>query len=84
MNIKKNLGIADRAARIVIGVLLILVSTLAFVGHSNPLAYLGFLGIVPLIAGITGFCPPYHWLGINTHKRRSTVYTGMREVSDVQ
>jgi hypothetical protein len=84
MTIKKNLGIVDRAVRIVIGVLLILISTLAFVGPSNPLAYLGLLGIVPLIAGITGFCPPYHWLRINTYKRKSTVATSMREVSNVR
>lgn len=79
MNIKKNIGIPDRAARIVIGVLLILVSASAFFGHSSPLAYLGLLGIVPLVAGITGYCPPYQWLGINTYKRKSTANTGMRE-----
>jgi hypothetical protein len=84
MNIKKNLGVADRVARIVIGVLLILISTLAFVGHLSPLAYLGLLGIVPLIAGIMGFCPPYRWLGINTYKRKSTANTGLGEVSDVR
>jgi len=84
MNIKKNIGVPDRAARIVIGVLLILVSISAFAGHSSPLAYLGLLGIVPLVAGITGYCPPYRWLGINTYKRKSTVNTEMREVSDVR
>lgn len=84
MNIKKNLGIADRAARIVIGVLLILLSVSAFVGDSSRLAYLGLLGIVPLVAGITGYCPPYHWLGINTYKRKSIVNTDMREASDVR
>jgi hypothetical protein len=68
MSNKKNIGTVDRVARIVIGMALISLATLAVVGPKNPLAFLGLVGIVPLIAGIIGYCPPYRWLGINTNK----------------
>jgi len=65
---RKNIGTVDRAARIVIGIAMICLASLAVVGPKNPLAFLGLVGIVPLIAGLVGYCPPYNWLGINTYK----------------
>jgi hypothetical protein len=57
---KKNIHQYERVARIVIGLTLI---SFAFVGPSN-LWFL--LGIIPLLTGITGWCPPYQMLGIST------------------
>jgi len=68
MAFKKNIGVADRVARIVIGIALLAITSLAIVGPRNPLAYLGLLGLIPLIAGIVGYCPPYSLFGINTYK----------------
>lgn len=72
MSIRKNIGTPDRIARIVLGIILLSIIPLAFVGPKTTLAFLGFVGIIPLLAGISGYCPPYDLLGINTHKRTKT------------
>jgi hypothetical protein len=73
MTIKKNIGMPDRAARIVLGIILLSIISLAFTGPKTTLAFLGFIGIIPLLAGISGFCPPYALLGINTNSKKRTV-----------
>jgi len=70
MGTKKNIGMPDRVVRIVMGVILLAVIPLAFIGPKTPYAYLGFIGLMPLIAGILGYCPPYELLGINTYKKK--------------
>jgi len=40
--------------------------SLAFVGPQSPWAY---LGVVPLLTGLVGWCPPYALLGIGTTAR---------------
>jgi len=57
---KPNIGKAERAARVVIG---IAVLSLAFVGPQTPWAYLGLL---PFVTGLVGWCPPYALLGVST------------------
>jgi hypothetical protein len=73
MNTRKNIGMPDRAARIIIGIILLSIIPLAFTGPKTTLAFLGFIGIIPLLAGIFGYCPPYDLLGINTYRREKTV-----------
>lgn len=58
----QNIHSIERKVRIVLGVILI---SLAFVGPAN-LWFL--LGIIPLLTGLVGWCPPYALLGINTCK----------------
>ena len=60
----RNEGSLDRLLRIVAGVVLL---ALVFVGPHTPL---GWIGIVPLLTGIVGFCPAYKILGINTCSTR--------------
>jgi Inner membrane protein YgaP-like, transmembrane domain len=73
MNTRKNLGWPDRMMRIVMGVVLLSIISLAYIGPKTPWAYLGLLGILPIIAGLAGYCPPYKLLGINTyHKEKTT------------
>ncbi len=55
-----NEGLADRVIRIAVG---LFVLSLAFVGPQTPW---GYLGLVPLITGLVGFCPLYRLLGLNT------------------
>jgi len=55
-----NEGLADRLIRIAVG---LVVLSLAFVGPQTPW---GYLGVIPLITGIVGYCPAYRLLGINT------------------
>lgn len=61
---KKNIHPIERAVRVVVGLGLI---AMAFVGPAN----LWFLvGIVPLMTGLLGWCPPYQLLGISTCKTK--------------
>lgn len=57
---KKNIHSVERVVRIVVGLGLV---SMAFVGPAN-LWFL--LGIIPLMTGLLGWCPPYAMLGINT------------------
>lgn len=63
---KTNEGRLDRILRVVFG---LAVLSLAFVGPQTPWAY---LGLIPLVTGLVGFCPVYALLGINTCGRRTT------------
>lgn len=55
-----NEGAADRALRVVLGIAIL---SLAFVGPHTPWGYLGF---VPLLTGVFGFCPLYTVFGYST------------------
>ncbi len=57
---KKNVGNVERLIRILIGVALI---AIVFVG---PKTVWGWIGVIPLLTGLIGWCPPYALLGINT------------------
>ncbi|MDH4163018.1 MAG: DUF2892 domain-containing protein [Nitrospirota bacterium] len=59
---KKNVGAAERIARIVLGLVIL---AFAFVGPKTAWAY---LGIIPLATGLIGWCPPYALFGISTCK----------------
>ncbi|NLR72156.1 DUF2892 domain-containing protein [Novosphingobium sp. ERN07] len=56
----RNEGSLDRLLRVIVGLVLI---ALVFVGPQTPW---GWIGIVPLLTGIVGFCPAYTFLGIRT------------------
>ena len=56
----KNIGTTDRALRIFIGSLLILLSLLNIIGP------LGWLGLILIATGIFRFCPAYGILKLNT------------------
>ena len=57
---KQNVGSIDKTIRIIVGLGLI---SLVFVG---PQTVWGWIGVVPLVTAIIGWCPPYSLLGINT------------------
>jgi hypothetical protein len=59
---KKNIGSVERIIRVVIG---LIIFSLAFVGPASPWA---FFGLIPVITGLIGWCPPYAIFGINTCK----------------
>lgn len=60
---QQNVGNIERIIRIVVGLAIL---ALAFVGPTSPWAY---LGLVPLITGLLGWCPPYALLGISSCKK---------------
>lgn len=55
-----NEGTIDRAVRVIVGLGLL---SLVFVG---PQTAWGWIGVVPLLTGIVGWCPAYTLLGVNT------------------
>jgi len=57
---KSNVGGIDRPLRIVAGLLLIALAATGTVGMW------GWIGVVPLLTGLIGWCPVYPLLGINT------------------
>lgn len=61
---KKNVGSIDQLLRIAAGLVLL---WLAFTQTLGPWAY---IGIVPLLTGVVGYCPLYRLLGIQTCPRR--------------
>jgi len=56
----RNEGSLDRLLRIIVG---LAVLALVFVGPKTPL---GWIGVVPLLTGLVGFCPAYRIFGIST------------------
>lgn len=56
----KNVHPVERVVRVLAGLSLV---SLAFWGPSNPWF---LIGIVPILTGVFGYCPPYAFLGINT------------------
>ena len=59
---ERNIGDIERVVRVVAGLAIL---SLVFIG---PKSLWGLLGIVPVITGLSGWCPPYSLLGINTCK----------------
>jgi len=57
-----NVGGADRAIRIIIGIVLIALAATHTVG------VWGYIGVVPLLTGAMGWCPAYLPFGIKTCK----------------
>jgi len=58
----RNEGMFDRASRIILGIVLIV---MAVRGMYTPWTW---IGVMPLLTGLFGMCPLYSILGINTCK----------------
>jgi hypothetical protein len=56
----RNMGTIDRSLRIVVGLALIGASLAGWIG------IWGWIGIVPIATGLSGFCPAYLPFGIRT------------------
>jgi hypothetical protein len=63
-----NVGTADRAIRIIIGLALL---SLLFLLQGNA-RWLGLIGIVPLGTGLTRRCPAYTLLGTSTCETKTS------------
>jgi putative effector of murein hydrolase LrgA (UPF0299 family) len=60
---KKNVGIADKIIRILVGIIII---ALGLIYGS----WWGVIGVIPIITGIVGYCCLYVPLGISTCKAK--------------
>lgn len=58
-----NVGTVDRAARIAVGLALMVAAAMGWVGAW------GWIGVVPLATGIFRFCPAYLPFALSTCKR---------------
>lgn len=58
-----NEGKIDRLLRVVVGLVLL---ALVFVGPQTPW---GWIGVVPLLTGLVGYCPAYSLIGLNTCRK---------------
>jgi hypothetical protein len=56
----QNVGGIDKVLRIIVGLALI---AIVFVGPQTPW---GWIGVIPLVTGLFGFCPLYKLIGVNT------------------
>jgi hypothetical protein len=62
----KNVGGLDRTIRITMGLALIAAAATGTIG------LWGWVGVVPLLTGSLGWCPPYTLLGLNTCSVKKT------------
>lgn len=56
----RNEGTIDRVLRVILG---LAVLSLVFIG---PKTNWGYLGLIPLLTGLVGYCPLYRIVGLNT------------------
>ncbi|MFZ5510625.1 MAG: YgaP family membrane protein [Pseudomonadota bacterium] len=57
---KANVGGIDRVLRALVGLVLIGLTL------TNVIGIWGWIGVVPLVTALVGFCPAYTLLGLNT------------------
>ncbi len=57
-----NVGLVDRVLRIVVGAALIAAALLV----AHPYAWVGWIGVVPILTAIVGYCPAYQLIGLST------------------
>lgn len=58
----RNVGTTERAIRVVAGLAIL---SLVFFVEGNA-RWFGLIGLAPIVTGLTGYCPPYAMMGINT------------------
>ena len=64
MSMTKNMGSVDRGLRIVAGLALL---AFAIAGPADiAWKWVGYIGIVPIVTSLIGWCPAYTLLGIKT------------------
>jgi len=64
--IPNNVGVVDRVIRLVVGVALL---ALLAVGPVPGWGLFGLLGLIGVVTGLTGYCPTYTLVGIDTSNK---------------
>jgi uncharacterized membrane protein YdbT with pleckstrin-like domain len=60
-----NIGPLDRAIRVIIGVALIAYA-IPYGFPETGWNWIGWIGVIPLITALIGFCPLYRMIGMST------------------
>jgi hypothetical protein len=55
-----NIGSTDRALRVIIGIVLIALAATGNIG------LWGYIGVIPLVTALLGWCPAYSLFGVKT------------------
>jgi hypothetical protein len=63
-----NMGMLDRAIRIVVGILLIAFAIPVYFPQTGW-NWVGWIGVVPIVTALLGNCPAYTLLGVSTCSR---------------
>jgi len=58
----KNIGNIERGIRAIVGLALLAYA----MWGTGEYTWLGWIGVVPLLTAVIGWCPPYALLGIST------------------
>ncbi|MCA1951799.1 MAG: DUF2892 domain-containing protein [Hyphomicrobiales bacterium] len=61
----RNVGMLDRALRVILG-LVLLAFALGYIAPGTGYNWLGWIGIVPLLTALFGYCPAYTLFGLST------------------
>ena len=64
-----NVGGVDRVLRIIIGLVLIAYAIPLGFPHTGW-NWVGWIGVVPLLTALVGFCPLYSIIGVSTCPRK--------------
>lgn len=62
----KNVGLFDRVVRVIVG--LALIAGFFLLPEAAPWHWAFWIGLVPLVSGLIGFCPIYRLLGWSTNR----------------
>jgi len=62
---KKNVGVVDQWIRVIVGLAVLSLVVLL----QGPSRWFGLIGLIPIITGLTGYCPLYTLLHISTRKK---------------
>jgi ABC-type polysaccharide/polyol phosphate export permease len=60
-----NVGTIDRILRALVGIVLIAIA----LGFFGPAHAWGWIGIIPLVTALIGYCPLYSLIGVSTCRR---------------
>jgi multidrug transporter EmrE-like cation transporter len=61
----RNIGTVDRVLRIIVG-LALLAFALGYIAPGSAYAWLGWIGVMPILTAIFSFCPAYTLFRMNT------------------
>ena len=62
-----NVGTIDRIARVVLGLALIAFA-LGYIAPGTGWNWVGWIGVVPILTAVVGWCPLYALLGISSYR----------------
>ena len=60
-----NVGTVDRILRVIVGLVLIAFA-LGYIASGTGWNWVGWIGVIPILTALFGFCPLYSVLGVST------------------